>query len=114
MRISDRSSDVCSSDLPRRHGGGLAAVTGEAITRSARGGRKRILLLGGTGDTRALADRLAGRADVEVTSRSEETRVGKACVSWCRDRWSADNSKNHTCQDNKTQKQAKHKKNEKK
>jgi precorrin-6A/cobalt-precorrin-6A reductase len=30
--------------------------------------RKRILLLGGTGDSRALAERLAGRRDVEVIS----------------------------------------------
>src|SRR3546814_2133068 len=60
MRISDWSSDVCSSDL-------LAARA------------DRLDPLGLDGDA------LAGAGGV---GRSEERRVGKECVSTCRSRWS--------------------------
>src|SRR3546814_1454967 len=63
MRISDWSSDVCSSDLadggPRR---GAWLRAGEAA-----------------------ADRVRDQPDGR---RSEERRVGKECVSTCRSRWS--------------------------
>src|SRR3546814_17053975 len=73
MRISDWSSDVCSSDLallrrrwrhpPRRHQGWHHRVQpGD----------------GGRGHRRA----------VLTPVRSEERRVGKECVSTCRSRWS--------------------------
>src|SRR3546814_7501023 len=63
MRISDWSSDVCSSDLL-----GLR-------WRRPPGRRGRL--------TRRLADHRLRRQD-----RSEERRVGKECVSTCRSRWS--------------------------
>src|SRR3546814_5073792 len=83
MRISDWSSDVCSSDL----------VTPNLIA---------VLVESGVGDYRAhdeiWCERLApedfGRAlnrDILVprpAGRSEERRVGKECVSTCRSRWS--------------------------
>src|SRR3546814_6962149 len=59
MRISDWSSDVCSSDLPCR------------AVRCATGPWQRSTLS------------LHGSA-----LRSEERRVGKECVSTCRSRWS--------------------------
>src|SRR3546814_8939214 len=59
MRISDWSSDVCSSDLVE----------------------EQMVALGEAGIDRAL-DRRA------VRDRSEERRVGKECVSTCRSRWS--------------------------
>src|SRR3546814_4208293 len=73
MRISDWSSDVCSSDL--------AAV------------RLHIRFqIGGAG---GLVHRLfripaesAGRQRQGNLHRSEERRVGKECVSTCRSRWS--------------------------
>src|SRR3546814_6977449 len=86
MRISDWSSDVCSSDLP-------GMVT------------KRSVSLYGLSDvTLGFADgtdpyfarqRVRNRLpDVELpdgvssSMRSEESRVGKECVSTCRSRWS--------------------------
>src|SRR3546814_16732145 len=68
MRISDWSSDVCSSDLPCRPHVGV--------------GHRRP----GQGRQGAHAARrgLAGHRG----RRSEERRVGKECVSTCRSRWS--------------------------
>src|SRR3546814_6865767 len=70
-RISDWSSDVCSSDLP----------VGSRGTPSARG-RNR---------STAASRRETGPArnpDRPGTGRSEERRAGKECVSTCRSRWS--------------------------
>src|SRR3546814_4200064 len=67
MRISDWSSDVCSSDLRAS-----AAEPGA----HCRGNVTRVRL-------RALS----GCAD-HAMGRSEERRVGKECVSTCRSRWS--------------------------
>src|SRR3546814_3366678 len=63
MRISDWSSDVCSSDLHRRRAD---------LVRTARRERGR------GQEVRA----------AEPRRRSEERRVGKECVSTCRSRWS--------------------------
>src|SRR3546814_7356838 len=81
MRISDWSSDVCSSDLflcILRLGLILARLVRNIAAVVAR------------------RDGLAGRADRAVIHldavgphiRSEERRVGKECVSTCRSRWS--------------------------
>src|SRR3546814_8351460 len=78
MRISDWSSDVCSSDLFRQRGDrgrGQRAVTHA-------GDVEKTVRLVGTADD-ILADPLAG-----IGLRSEERRVGKECVSTCRSRWS--------------------------
>src|SRR3546814_9098192 len=72
MRISDWSSDVCSSDLGMgRRGAGPA---GAAPRRDEAGAHQAV-------DRRAA--RVAG-----FSLRSEERRVGKECVSTCRSRWS--------------------------
>src|SRR3546814_18963605 len=101
MRISDWSSDVCSSDLPRPF---LAVcrrsleADGQRAADRARGadlgvGRRRTL-----GQRRGVAtdiklveqvvdvDLEIGLV-VEAEERSEERRVGKECVSTCRSRW---------------------------
>src|SRR3546814_8241111 len=72
MRISDWSSDVCSSDLREVH---FLRRGDDAI-----------------GDDVALHD---AAEDVDedalhggILERSEERRVGKECVSTCRSRWS--------------------------
>src|SRR3546814_20098053 len=81
MRISDWSSDVCSSD---QHG--LWMDSGRMPLRPSLRGRA-IGLVGMGAIGRAVADRLA------PFGRSEERRVGKACVSTCRSRWSPDHYK---------------------
>src|SRR3546814_5602558 len=63
MRISDWSSDVCSSDLPM-------------------GQPWRPPIIQGRSSLRSLFRKRNGRL------RSEERRVGKECVSTCRSRWS--------------------------
>src|SRR3546814_17660934 len=83
MRISDWSSDVCSSDLLRpcagrsRHG---AMGIGSSLRRQ---------------DRQQVARRSACRTHQRRTvgqragqARSEERRVGKECVRTCRSRWS--------------------------
>src|SRR3546814_2747385 len=81
MRISDWSSDVCSSDLGNR----------------ALGPRMRVPIhvheMGGVDRRIDLRRRQAGVAEqllerAKVRARSEERRVGKECVSTCRYRWS--------------------------
>src|SRR3546814_5748776 len=88
LRISDWSSDVCSSDLKggdqlgrRRRAGGLSRHACPAVwgDRSGRRGRARRR---GRGRGRVVVSRRA------ATGRSEERRVGKECVSTCRSRWS--------------------------
>src|SRR3546814_6609494 len=81
MRISDWSSDVCSSDLPvqrhaRRRLEEERQLLGVALSREV-DVPCRIA---------AVARRHAG--DDFDGVRSEERRVGKECVSTCRSRWS--------------------------
>src|SRR3546814_11815075 len=96
MRISDWSSDVCSSDLarsrlavdgdrPAAESNGLVGVgvtwdspfdrPNLALARLPKGGLQRVLLV------------LHFRAQYGQ-QRSEERRVGKECVSTCISRWS--------------------------
>src|SRR3546814_2613653 len=95
MRISDWSSDVCSSDLQlaridlsgdeeveinRRPVAQVKGYRGAAIQHET--GRKR-RQFGPQGQLR-------GRQNIQtgLDDRSEERRVGKECVSTCRSRWS--------------------------
>src|SRR3546814_1455530 len=78
MRISDWSSDVCSSDLAR-----IASALSKSIDAAQ------------TPDAGIVArlpmhlSRVRFRNhECEGTLRSEERRVGKECVSTCRSRWS--------------------------
>src|SRR3546814_17992970 len=89
MRISDWSSDVCSSDLqPQRRRRRSLSVASQCL--SGRPRRRNRTAEGGRG---AGADRtrLPDRRGAET--RSEERRVGKECVSTCRSRWSPYHSK---------------------
>src|SRR3546814_4172299 len=78
MRISDWSSDVCSSDLERVAGDPLRRGAGDDLD-----------ALGGVGAD-PVPTRLGSRSCLIllVLSRSEERRVGKEWVSTCRSRWS--------------------------
>src|SRR3546814_12544449 len=100
MRISDWSSDVCSSDL-------LAILTGgtvvsedlgiqlENVTLDMHGTAKRVSI---TKDETTVVDGAGKKKDIEARcgqiraqvedTRSEERRVGKECGSTCRSRWS--------------------------
>src|SRR3546814_12788024 len=96
MRISDWSSDVCSSDLhvrlhvPNPWGLLLTGILGLAMLVAAISGLlihrhlfKDIFTL----RTRANPV-LVDRDRHSVAGRSEERRVGKECVRTCRSRWS--------------------------
>src|SRR3546814_16334710 len=99
MRISDWSSDVCSSDLdtasnlPRRTRLAIEAL-GPTFVKLGQ-------ILGTRGDLLAPEwiaefEKLHSQAPTlpfdtlraAVEERSEERRVGKECVSKCRSRWS--------------------------
>src|SRR3546814_9733093 len=92
MRISDWSSDVCSSDLPAA----APQVTGEReheVRASVADSTVRV-------DVRLLdnlmtlvGELVLARNQVVQLVRSEERRVGKECVSTCRSRWSPCHSK---------------------
>src|SRR3546814_7811206 len=85
MRISDWSSDVCSSDL---------------IAQGADQGGVQALQLGDPLQMPPAMQVLVGQQRYEIAilakiiegglNRSEERRVGKECVSKCRSRWSPD------------------------
>src|SRR3546814_4478396 len=93
MRISDWSSDVCSSDLGR-------ALAAESLDQPADVGHRRVGAAGLDGrawrhevalcrDAKESCLALFGCAVVRhFDPRSEERRVGKECVSTCRSRWS--------------------------
>src|SRR3546814_14471123 len=81
MRISDWSSDVCSSDLRARY----QASGRDAADEEGHGRRRARPRARRTGH----GDRPAGAAPLPRRGgRSEERRVGKECVSTCRSRWS--------------------------
>src|SRR3546814_12720051 len=99
MRISDWSSDVCSSDLFALDQGSKALALGFPLPAAGlevlpvlnlvlvRNDGVSFGMLGGVVPWWVLA--LLGLAIVAVLSvRSEERRVGKECVSTCRYGWS--------------------------
>src|SRR3546814_12440834 len=107
MRISDWSSDVCSSDLPRSSartaspGASSARPQSPAsnslvdVDRLANNGLTNSIHQGknqGPGDALGLGllQNIVGIAlpGHPTAARSEERRVGTECVSQCRYRWS--------------------------
>src|SRR3546814_14805951 len=100
MRISDWSSDVCSSDL--QFGAGISVKPNARLTigfdfvRTNWSGVKAFSEQAGFGwrdhniykfgASYDLTPGLTVRAGTSL--RSEERRVGKECVSTCRSRWS--------------------------
>src|SRR3546814_17268498 len=95
MRISDWSSDVCSSDLER-----LFAFRDHGyIFDQMNGAQSRmpaflinIHRVSNLSEAEAYVSRIRGMGPVldqlSAQSRSEERRVGKEWVSTCRSRWS--------------------------
>src|SRR3546814_13513300 len=106
MRISDWSSDVCSSDLMplarivAHEADGLdplgaqlrddAKRVDRAFCRLATCHRNSIIIEDLESDIGARGHRGADRQQsaMMIGARSEERRVGKECVSTCRSRWS--------------------------
>src|SRR3546814_15141719 len=100
MRISDWSSDVCSSDLARELDWSMSRIADYNLVslgshrrmRAREIGQVAALKLGAwqfSIGTRPHRTRLPGGAMPLVRlERSEERRVGKGCVSTCRYRWS--------------------------
>src|SRR3546814_13921851 len=94
MRISDWSSDVCSSDLEQ--GFGISPPVIDKLTDEIKYlyhmGVSLGLVIGGGNIVRGTIASQQGMdrvsADYMGMLRSEERRVGKECVSTCRSRWS--------------------------
>src|SRR3546814_19098585 len=106
MRISDWSSDVCSSDLraaasATTAGRGCAAASADRSLR-----RIRRFRAAGEGARRTFPDaeqqsrRRGDHLSLPLGSqrRSEERRVGQECVSTCSSRWSPYHYKKNTTQ----------------
>src|SRR3546814_15204106 len=95
MRISDWSSDVCSSDLVVR---AIAVHTHDAAGVPRPAAEPAVHSLSHTERLAGLVQLVhtllvhtthtAHTADQLRVDRSEERRVGKECVSTCRSRWS--------------------------
>src|SRR3546814_5547614 len=97
MRISDWSSDVCSSDL-------FGVVASQVVVTTARADRTDlwIIVQGGLVHGAGVVIQAARNRQIDAVIglghakrthqfdhlRSEERRVGKECVSTCRSRWS--------------------------
>src|SRR3546814_1022681 len=98
MRISDWSSDVCSSDLAYQEmhvdGGAMAQVflypsalhLAEEAARLHAQRERRVYIIRNARLDPDWAD--VERRTFSIAGRSEERRVGKECVSTCRSRWS--------------------------
>src|SRR3546814_19063344 len=91
MRISDWSSDVCSSDLnsPPKSGREETSVLSIPSSQPERDRwlTCRATLRGARRNRSVLALVFCARCQPTLR-RSEERRVGKECVSTCRSRWS--------------------------
>src|SRR3546814_13506942 len=94
MRISDWSSDVCSSDLvgdivAEAAPPGLAAVDarGDGGGRILRDHHPVLPAEIAIEPSRVIVNAVVRRKQCCI-DRSEERRVGKECVSTCRSRWS--------------------------
>src|SRR3546814_8502788 len=92
MRISDWSSDVCSSDLDWREGRQDNRTTSRNWLDSRQDDR-RDWLNNRSDDRREWRDSRSNSRVVQnrwnnQRRRSDERRVGKECVSTCRSRWS--------------------------
>src|SRR3546814_13446220 len=94
MRISDWSSDVCSSDLPGAEQGEPVRLRDDQVRSDERNPAIDCVAeqMVGFGvmliPPAALCDPGAAIDEQLCGGRSEERRVGKECVSTCRSRWS--------------------------
>src|SRR3546814_18354639 len=96
MRISDWSSDVCSSDLEKANYDAARKSIEEANAAQIKSIREQLdgtvgILKSERVDNQILAKAAELRANkpahIVKLLRSEERRVGNECVSTCRSRW---------------------------
>src|SRR3546814_12474167 len=95
MRISDWSSDVCSSDLAARSIPSREALEDYLKALADVTELRHVVALAGAVD-RPLGPFESSMAILDTglfDKRSEERRVGKECVRTCRSRWSPYHSK---------------------
>src|SRR3546814_16232669 len=102
MRISDWSSDVCSSDLVvlnyqvvMRICGNVSAVR-DAALQAVRLAQRSSAAAGAASECRLPRSLIP--ANPRLYLRTEERRVGNECVSTCRSRWSPYDDKKHRTQ----------------
>src|SRR3546814_15652928 len=99
MRISDWSSDVCSSDLQALRFGEQKIRIGERLEADVLPADETVAIDQKSAVERHLLEVIVSPIRFEHGERfigndgkrrSEERRVGKECVSTCRSRWSPD------------------------
>src|SRR3546814_19210439 len=106
MRISDWSSDVCSSDLICSSSAGIPglaasagasctsastiAMAGSMVSSGASSSPKPVAVRSASSEMTLCSCAVKASAVLfgRLIRRSEERRVGKECVSTCRSRWS--------------------------
>src|SRR3546814_20301773 len=98
MRISDCSSDVCSSDLSgspdtpefgsRTDPASNLQLTARCVYAIKNLGLETVADVDSCSDLNLLKQYGISRVRLIQIRRSEERRVGKECVSTCRSRWS--------------------------
>src|SRR3546814_18918580 len=103
MRISDWSSDVCSSDLGQAKGTESHGKDRIHRHRHHGGAHGRPPARWRPRGDELRAQDTGARGAEEERPRSEERRVGKECVSTCRSRWSPYHSKQKSAIETTTQ-----------
>src|SRR3546814_15398068 len=95
MRISDWSSDVCSSDLSAAASAAGHEMVDAPVSGGTVGAENATLtfMCGGSDAAFARAEPVLKVMGKTIVHRSEERRVGNECVSTCRSRWSPYHSK---------------------
>src|SRR3546814_2084586 len=93
MRISDWSSDVCSSDLTKSPNVKMKQNSAAITSPTLAAGMTTSMMVRTRPQRRLWAASISVRStNIRLKScnrtRSEERRVGKECVSTCRSRWS--------------------------
>src|SRR3546814_12484307 len=95
MRISDWSSDVCSSDLAGLSARGRGLIQGlvthaddDVAARVAQKAFEHGVVIETSGANDEVLKVLPALTIEDDLLRSEELRVGKECVRTCRSRWS--------------------------